>query len=65
MNDQITLVKQPLPENRKAGMTLGEVRAFVAEADRAGITDTTIVWAGVGWRGQLQQVQVDSGKVRA
>lgn len=45
-------------DDKKAGMSLGDVRAFLAEVDRAGIPDTALVGATVGFKQQLQKLKV-------
>ena len=45
------------PVNRKHGMMLGEVRAFVAAADAVGVPDSEHVKGNIGWRGQLTQLE--------
>jgi hypothetical protein len=38
-------------------MSLGEVKAFVAEMDEAGAANTTLVTARVGFRGRLMELK--------
>lgn len=38
-------------------MTLGELRAFIAEMDQAGAADTTPVTARVAWVGWVKQLK--------
>jgi hypothetical protein len=45
-------------DDKKQGMTLADLRAFLAEVDRAGIPDTSVVKAAVGFKAQLQKVGV-------
>lgn len=39
-------------EGERRQLTLGEVRAFVAEMDQAGAADSTVVCGRLNWRGQ-------------
>jgi hypothetical protein len=43
-------------EDKKAGMTLAEVAAFVQEAYRLDVDPTVTVAARVGFSGQLQSI---------
>ena len=39
-------------------MTVGELRAFLEEADRAGLPDEVPVLVDIGWKRQLTKVEV-------
>lgn len=45
-------------DDKKVGMSLADVRAFLAEVDRAGIPNTAMVGAVVGFKAQLQKLKV-------
>jgi hypothetical protein len=45
-------------DDKKAGMSLGDVRAFLDEADRAGLPDGSKVQAEVGFKAQLRKLKV-------
>jgi len=47
------------PRDRKRGMTLGEMRAFLAAADAVGVPDAAHLKANIGWRGQLTQLEAN------
>lgn len=42
--------------DKKAGMTLADLRAFLAEVDRAGLADASPIKATVGFKSQLQKL---------
>lgn len=41
-------------QDRKTGMSLGDVAQFVADAYSAGLTDAAEVRVQIGWRAQVQ-----------
>jgi len=45
-------------ENAKEGMTLGEIAAFVGEAQNVGTPDDALVRVVTGFRSQIQSLQV-------
>lgn len=46
-----------LADDKKAGMTFGDLKLFLAEAERAGIPDHAPIKATVGFKQQLQRIQ--------
>lgn len=44
-------------DDPKAGMTLADLKAFLAELDRAGISDEAPIKASVGMKLQLQKIK--------
>lgn len=44
-------------DDMKAGMTIADLRAFLAEIDRTGLPDTTPVKGTVGFKSQLQKLK--------
>lgn len=46
-------------DDKKQGMSVGDVRLFLAEVDRAGLDDTAQVKAVVGFKMQLQKLAAE------
>lgn len=49
-------------DDKKTGLTLGDLRQFIAEAERADIDPGTLVRATAGMRGQLISVRTQEPK---
>ena len=45
--------------NKKAGLTLGELRTIVQEAMRADMGDGAKVRVSVGWRRQIERIELE------
>lgn len=46
-----------LADDNKTGMTIGEIRQFLSEVSRAGLSDDLPVQAVVGFKTQLQKLR--------
>lgn len=45
-------------DDKKLGMSLADLKAFIAEADRAGIPDSALLAIRVGFKSQLHRIAV-------
>ena len=48
--------------DKRQGMTLGELQAFLAEAQRAGLPTTSPVKVTTGWRSQIATLKAAAPK---
>lgn len=46
------------PADKKTGLTLADLAAFIAEANKLGIPDDTKVYTTVGFRDQITKAEV-------
>lgn len=54
-----TFAMSKVAQNTKQGVTLAEIKAWVEEAERAGMDpeETTLHTGATGWRGQLRNLE--------
>lgn len=60
VDDTPTGQQNPVHAESKTGITLGELRAFVAQADREGWPDTAKPRSLAGWRLRLHEIELSN-----
>ncbi|WP_311209372.1 MULTISPECIES: hypothetical protein [unclassified Aeromicrobium] len=60
MANGVTITGSVDDEDKKRGMTLGEVAHWVERAQEAGIAPDTPVGVVTGWRGQIHKLEASS-----
>lgn len=48
--------------DKRKGMTLGELKTFVEDAERAEMPIDSVLWVSIGWHSNLQIVRVKSSR---